>query len=211
MAWRAQRVVGLGVAQPPPEAEAQREAFLARRPQLAGRRILLFLGRVDRKKGCDLLVRAFVAMQPEGWDLVIAGPCADAGYRAELDALATGGRVHFTGMLTGAEKWGAYRCAEVFALPSHQENFGMALAEALACGVPALLSTAVNIHGQVTAAGAGFAELDDLAGTTRLLERWMALGPEERERMKTAAADCFRAQYHIRQTAERMIALLEAL
>ena len=209
MAWRAQRVVGLGVAQPPSEAEAQREAFLGRRPQLAGRRILLFLGRVDRKKGCDLLVRAFVAMQPEGWDLVIAGPCADAGYRAELDALATGGRVHFTGMLTGAEKWGAYRCAEVFALPSHQENFGMALAEALACGVPALLSTAVDTHETVLEAGAGFAEPDDEAGTRRLLERWMGLEASERAKMKKAAEHCFRAHFDIRQTATRILSLVE--
>ena len=208
-AWRAEELVTLGVAEPPRDADGQREAFLRRFPQLKGKRIVLFLGRVDRKKGCELLAQAFAATKRPGWELLMAGPCADAAYQAEIEAAEPG--THFTGMLEGAEKWGAFRCADVFALPSHQENFGIAVAEALACGVPALLSTAVNIHGQVTAAGAGFAELDDLAGTTRLLERWMALGPEERERMKTAAADCFRAQYHIRQTAERMIALLEAL
>jgi glycosyltransferase involved in cell wall biosynthesis len=206
-AWREEALVGLGIAEPPAAAEAQREAFLRRFPDLRGRRIVLFLGRIDRKKGCELLARAFAGVDGAGWDLVLAGPCADEAYRAEIES--AGGRIHFTGMLEGAEKWGAFRCAEVFALPSHQENFGIAVAEALACGVPALISTAVDIHAAVTAAGAGFAEPDDLAGTRRLLERWLALTPIERDRMKLAAVDCFRTHFHIRETAARMLALLE--
>ncbi len=204
--WRAQALVELGIAEPPPDAGGQSAAFLARFPELRGRRILLFLGRVDRKKGCDLLVRAFASIKAPGWDLVLAGPCADAAYRAELEGL---GRVYFTGMLEGPEKWGAFRCAEVFALPSHQENFGIAVAEALACGVPALVSTAVDTHATITRAGAGFAEPDDLAGTRRLLERWLALDSVERERMKLAAGHCFRAHFHIRRTAARLLSLLE--
>jgi glycosyltransferase involved in cell wall biosynthesis len=205
--WRAQELVELGIAEPPPVAAAQREAFLGRFPELRGRRILLFLGRVHRKKGCELLARAFAAMKPEGWDLVLAGPCTDPAYRAELEA--AGPHVHFTGMLEGAVKWGAFRCAEVFALPSHQENFGIAVAEALACGVPALLSTAVNIYSTVTAAGAGFADFDTLDGTRRLLDRWMALDAAQRDGMKVAAERCFRAHFQIRETAMRLISLLE--
>ena len=205
--WRAGELVELGIADPPAEAEPQRQEFLEKFPALRGRRIVLFLGRLDRKKGCDLLARAFASLEADGWDLVLAGPCADPAYREELEAI--GGRVHFTGMLEGAVKWGAFRCAEVFVLPSHQENFGIAAAEALACGVPALVSTAVDTHGKITAAGAGFAEPDDLAGTRRLLERWMALGPAERERMKIAAKHCFQAHFHIRQSATRVLSLLD--
>jgi glycosyltransferase involved in cell wall biosynthesis len=208
--WRAEELVPLGIAEPPPDEASQREMFLRRFPELRERRIVLFLGRVDRKKGCDLLVRAFVAMRPEGWALVIAGPCADAAYRAELEALAAGAPVHFTGMLRDAEKWGAFRCADVFALPSHQENFGIAIAEALACGVPALLSSAVDTHETVVRAGAGFVDMDNLAGTRRLLEKWIALPAEERERMKTSARHCFRTQFAIRQTATRILSLLES-
>ena len=208
-AWRAAEVIPLGIPDPPGDDAAQREAFLSRFPALRGRRIALFLGRIDRKKGCELLARAFVSMQAEGWDLVMAGPCADDAYRAELTAIAAPGRVHFTGMLQGAEKWGAFRCAEVFALPSHQENFGFAAAEALACGVPVLLSTAVDIHPAVTAAGAGFADTDDAVGTSRLLARWLHLPPAERESMKIAAQHCFHAHFHIRDTAARLLALAE--
>jgi glycosyltransferase involved in cell wall biosynthesis len=199
----------LGIPEPPAEADTQREAFLRRFPDLRGRRIALFLGRVDRKKGCELLVSAFASLQPEGWDLVLAGPCPDEAYRAELAAIApVAGRIHFTGMLVGPLKWGAFRSAEVFALPSHQENFGIAPVEALACGLPALLSTAVDIHATVTNAGAGFSEPDDLAGTRRLLERWMALDAAGRHRMKLAARQCFLAHYPIRLTALRMLSLL---
>jgi len=208
--WRAQELVGLGIAEPPADEAAQREAFLHKFPQLNGRRILLFLGRVDRKKGCELLVRAFASMKPEGWDLVIAGPCADPGYRAELESIASDARVHFTGMLLDAEKWGAFRCAEVFALPSHQENFGIAIAEALACGVPVLISPAVDTHETIMRGGAGFVDMDNLDGTRRLLEKWLGLTLENRARMKSSAEHCFRTHFHIRQTATRILSLLES-
>jgi glycosyltransferase involved in cell wall biosynthesis len=208
--WRAEALVPLGIAEPPPDEASQREAFLRRFPQLTGRRIVLFLGRVDRKKGCDLLVRAFASMNPEGCDLVFAGPCADAAYRAELEAAAAGARVHFTGMLRDAEKWGAFRCAEVFALPSHQENFGIAIAEAMACGVLALVSSAIDTHEIIVRAGAGFADMDNLDGTRRLLQRWIALPAAERARMKSSAQHCFREHFPIRETATRILSLLDS-
>jgi len=201
--WRAAHLMPLGIADPPPDADAQRETFLRRFPQFRNRRILLFLGRIDRKKGCDLLARAFASLKPEGWDLVFAGPCDDFAFRAELPG------AHFTGMLQGAEKWGAFRCAEVFALPSHQENFALAMAEALACGLPVLVSTAVDTHATVTASGAGIAEPDTLDGTRRLLERWLALTPSDRDKMKLAAQHCFRANFHIRECAARLLSMLE--
>lgn len=203
--WRREELVELGISGPPGDEAAQREAFLGRFPALRGRRIILFLGRVDRKKGCDLLAKAFAALNPADCELVFAGPCADAAYQKELE----GPRIHFTGMLEGAEKWGAFRCAEVFALPSHQENFGIAVAEALACGLPALVSTAVDIHGAISAAGAGFAGPDDLEGTRAALARWLDLGPVERDAMKIAAGHCFRSHFQIRETALRMLSLLD--
>jgi len=208
--WRKRDLVPLGIAEPAADEAGQREAFLQRFPQLNGRRILLFLGRLDRKKGCDLLVLAFASMKPEGWDLVMAGPCADAAYGEELEAIAAGARVHFPGMLRDAEKWGAFRCAEVFALPSHQENFGIAVAEALACGVPVLISPAVDTHETIMRAGAGFVDMDNLDGTRRLLEKWMGLGADARAAMKSSAQHCFREHFHIRETATRILSLLES-
>src|SRR5256886_6713007 len=83
-------------------------------------------------------------------------------------------------MLSDDVKWGAMSAAEAFVLPSHQENFGIAVAEALACGTPVLISNKVNIWREIEADGAGYVENDDLNGTANLLRRWLATSPEVR-------------------------------
>ena len=84
--------------------------------------------------------------------LVIAGP-DQIGWQADLQQMALtlgiADRITWTGMLSGKLKWGAYRCAELFCLPSHQENFGIVVAEALACGLPVAIADPVNISGEI--------------------------------------------------------------
>jgi glycosyltransferase involved in cell wall biosynthesis len=206
-----EQVVGFGTIPPPAEDGAQRAAFLARYPHLAGRRLLLFLGRVHAKKGCDLLMRAFAAV---GGDLhlVMAGPDPDH-LRPNLEALAgdAAARITWTGMLHGAEKWGALRAAEVFILPSHQENFGVAVVEALACGVPVLVSDRVNIWREVDSDGAGLVARDDVAGCTALLQRWLALDDVAQGRMAEAARACFANRFTMAGAAGRLDAVLAEL
>jgi glycosyltransferase involved in cell wall biosynthesis len=141
-------VVPYGTSPPPgtqADLEAQRQAFEQALPQLHGRRFLLFLSRIHEKKGCDLLIKAFARIAPAypDVDLVVAGP-DQVGLQARLqqqaEHLGITARVHWPGMLRGATKWGTMRSAETFILPSHQENFGIVVAEALACGKPVLIS-----------------------------------------------------------------------
>src|SRR5438552_16706423 len=87
------------------------------------------------------------------------------------------------------------RAAEVFALPSHVENFGIAVAEALGCGLPVLISDQVSISPDVEADGAGLVAPDDLAGTTATLTRWLALPEERRAAMRRHAQRSFAARY----------------
>ncbi|MDR3406219.1 MAG: glycosyltransferase [Chthoniobacter sp.] len=204
--WLAQRefVVPLGTSAPPQPAAELRARFEARFPQLRGERVLLFLGRLDEKKGGDLLIDAFRRVAPP-MHLVFAGPGADARFEADLRARAQGLRVTFAGPLYGDDKWAALAAAEVFILPSHQENFGVAVAEALASGVPVLISQRVNIWREIVEDGAGFAEADDLEGTARLLERWLAA---DQATMRLAAQRCFAARFDIRRTAENLLALI---
>ena len=133
-----------------------------------------------------LLPKATARQRVPHLHLVFAGP-ADGAYAGRLqNAVARFGieaAVTWTGMLHGDLKWGAFRSAEAFILPSHQENFGVAVAEALACGLPVLISDKVNIYREIAADGAGLVEADDLAGTRRLLERWLGLRDEERQAM----------------------------
>jgi len=203
-------VVGYGTAQPPADASRLRERFLGAFPAVRGTRMVLFLGRIHEKKGCDLLIEAFARVAPgdETLHLVMAGP-PDPAMRARLDdAVACHGlqrRVTWAGMLTGDLKWGAYHAAEVFCLPSHQENFGVAVAEALGCGLPVLVSDKVNIWREIVADHAGFAGPDTFEGTLACLRVWAGTTPAEREQMRERARECFRSRFEVQQAAQRLV------
>jgi glycosyltransferase involved in cell wall biosynthesis len=207
-------VVPFGTIEPVGNSKRQIESFFEACPLARGRRFLLFLGRIDRKKGCDLLIDAFVklaARNPE-LDLVMAGPDpqnwqSELGRPAEVAGVA--GRIRWPGMLLGDAKWGAFRAADAFVLPSHQENFGIAVAEALACGKPVLLSDKVNIAAEIAADGAGLLETDTAVGTERLLARWTELPAAERRAMELRALECFHRRYDMRENAKITVRLFE--
>jgi glycosyltransferase involved in cell wall biosynthesis len=211
-------VTGYGIAAPPGDRSRQRDLFLERHPGLEGKKLLLFLGRIHVKKGCDLLLRAWKEVaraSPNGpgaeTHLIMAGPI-DHAYGHEMKELARQlgleRRVTWTGMLMGDLKWGSLAAAEAFILPSHQENFGLSVAEALACGVPVLISNKVNIWREIAEDHAGLVENDDLPGTVRLLQRWFGLNLDDQRQMRAGAAGCFARRFDITRTAEALTALL---
>ena len=216
--WRWRReIVSLGTTPADEATDDDREAFLTLCPGVRERRCLLFLGRLHPKKGVDLLVHAFqqVAARWPAVDLVVAGPpAADhaewlAAVRAEVTAAGLDARVHWPGMVTGAAKRGAFALCEAFVLPSHQENFGVAVAEALAAGRPVLLSTEINIAPEIEADGAGLMEPDTADGTLRLLERWLGMSAEEHAEMRAQALRTFAARYDIRRNAAKLGEVLQ--
>ncbi len=137
-----------------------REELQSRFPELAGKKIILFLGRINFKKGLDILARAFadVARAHDDARLMIAGPDNEGLGEKVRRWLADEGvteRVTFTGMLLGEEKLAALSGADLFVLPSYTENFGIAVVEAMACGLPVVISNRVNIWREVVDYGAG--------------------------------------------------------
>lgn len=210
-----EEVVGYGTAAPGVDPKVAARAFFENFPDLQGRRNLLFLSRVHPKKGCDLLIEAFatVARSELGWQLVIAGPCEDA-LREKLQAmgarLGVGSRITWAGMLSGEAKWGAFYAAEAFVLPSHQENFGIAVAEAMACGTPVLISDKVNIWREILADGAGLVAPDTLDGTCSLLRRWLALDGSAREQMRQKARTSFYRHFEIQRVARSISETIKA-
>jgi len=164
-------------------------------------------------KGCDLLVAAFakVATRDTNLRLVMAGP-DQTGWKDELVALAVhlgvADRIVWTGMISGDLKWGAYHAAEVFVLPSHQENFGVVVAEALSCRLPVLISNKVNIWREVEAEGAGIVAEDDLAGAETMLTRWLDMDDGSRSEMRTRTQVCFDRHFEIGKAAERLSRLV---
>jgi glycosyltransferase involved in cell wall biosynthesis len=200
---------------PDQDIEACKHAFELRFPELSGRRIVLFLGRVHPKKGLDLLINAFAANASRWPDvlLAVAGPQSES-YGKELRQLAAAlgieSRIRWLGMLQGAEKWGAFASAEVFALTTHQENFGIAIVEALSCGTPVLITDKVNICDEIRDSGAGFVEADTADGAVRLLEGWFSLTMAERDRMSADALRCFGTQFDSRVAAQRLLECISA-
>lgn len=197
-----ERVVAYGSSDVPPGDEQQKGAFLTATPALGDRRFLLFLSRIHRKKGCDLLIEAFVkiARKHPDIDLVIAGPDQE-GIKDKLNQIAVAAgiesRIHWPGMLQGDAKWGAFRNAEAFILPSHQENFGIVVAEAMACGTPVLISNKVNIWREVEASGGGLVEPDTVEGAEALMRRFLALNAADVEQMGRNARAGYDANFSI--------------
>lgn len=208
-----EEVVAFGTRPPPDDSHTLRDAFLAKYPELADKRAILFLGRIHEKKGCDLLLKAFARVRDVDANahLVMAGP-DDGEYAAQMRALAKElgieDRTTWTGMLTGDLKWGAFRTSDVFALPSHQENFGIAVAEALGSRLPVLISDKVNIWREVKADGAGIVTTDTVDGATEALAAWLRMSPQQVEAMRNQALATFTKRFHVEAMSKDLLRVL---
>ncbi len=209
-------VVGYGTSPPPARDEAEVRSFFVQYPVLQGKRLALFMGRIHPKKGCDMAIEAFarvLAADPQ-WHLVIAGP-DQVGLRPSLSSLGAklgvSDRITWTGMIGGAAKRGVLCAAEVLVLPSHQENFGIVVAEAMSYGVPPLISNKVNIWREIRDDGAGIVAADDLDGTCSLLTSWLSQSDHEKELMRDRARQSFARRFEIGAAAHNLIHALKAV
>jgi len=210
-----EKISPLGIEEPRRAGPEARHLFLAKFPEIEKTRMLLFLDCIHREKGCDLAIDALPRRASEEQvTLVLAGP-GQVGRMQELREhvarLDIAPRVTFAGMLEGPLKRGAFENADAFILPSHHENFGMSVIEALSFGLPVLISDRVNIWREIVADHAGYVEPDDLAGTTRLIERWLHTSPDEQDLMRVNARNCFLRRFEINRAAASLLAILQAL
>lgn len=195
------------------DVDVAKSAFYTAYPELKNKPYLLFLSRIHPKKGVDLLIEAFADKQhlkPE-LQLVIAGP-DQLGMQENLVQLAkklnVNDKIFWTGMLKDDMKWGAYYNAEAFILPSHQENFGIVVAEALACGIPTLISNKVNIWREIEAESAGLVETDTVEGCGRLIKDWINMDNDSRKRMIVNTKTCFDKHFEISNAAVNLVKAL---
>jgi glycosyltransferase involved in cell wall biosynthesis len=208
-------VAALGTTPLSPQQANTGALFLRAYPKLQNKRLLLFLGRIHEKKGCDMLIEAFasIAALDRQLCLVMCGPDHDhlsERLRRRCVELGIADRVEWTGMLEGDLKWGAFLSAELFVLPSHQENFGIAVIEALACGTPVLISNKVNIWREIAADKAGIVGNDTVEATAEGLRHWLTLPPSERLAMAGAARRCFAQRYMIDTVARDLVDILQS-
>lgn len=210
---KAEINVSYGVKRPPDYTKDMEDAFLKACGVPGPFTYLLFLSRIDQKKGVDLLIEAYLQLKQQGIGLpklVIAGPGIDSKYGKFLqDISANTEDIVFPGMLTGAAKWGAFYGAEAFILPSHQENFGIAVAEALACGKPVLISNKVNIWREIDKSAGGLVNEDTLDGVRSLLKTWGSLDSKEKSLFAERAFHTFEKYFSIEDAAKIMVTALE--
>jgi glycosyltransferase involved in cell wall biosynthesis len=152
-------VFPLGVMLP----ETQNTSLRDRYNIPADRTIVLFMSRIDRKKGLDLLIPALERLVAEGksFEFVLAGgnpqePEYEAEIKRQIAASSLADRSHVIGFVAGGDKTAWLKTADVSVLPSYYENFGIAVAEAMAVGTPVVISDQVHIWEDVQQAEAGW-------------------------------------------------------
>lgn len=153
-------VVPLGAAVPDRDDLVKaRGAFLSRSPQLRNRQIVLYMSRIAPKKRLDLLVEAVGLLRDDLPELMLVVAGQDSGHLSTVEEsirrTRLAERVMFTGFLQGELKHGALAAASLFALPSIDENFGVAVVEAMAHGVPVIVTPGVGARVFVEESGCG--------------------------------------------------------
>ena len=191
-----------------------RGSFRRLHPAIGERPIVLFFGRLNFKKGLDILTAAFGRLGERANEarLVIAGP--DGGYRAATEAFVDQAgirdRTVFTGLLQGEDKLAALADADLFVLPSYSENFGIAVIEAMACGLPVVISDRVNIWREIVADGAGLATPLEADAVAAAMARLLA-DPGLRRTMGEAGRRSVARRYAWDHVAEALEAAYRAI
>jgi glycosyltransferase involved in cell wall biosynthesis len=205
--------IGYGIA-PPPIFRQEMEVAFAKQYTLGNQKpYWLYLSRIDPKKGVDLLIDAYESILNHNSDipnLVIAGPGADTDYgRAIVQRVLSNSllseHIQFVGMVLGDAKWGAIYGCDAFVLPSHQENFGIVVAEALACSKPVLITNKVNIYKEIVLGEGGIVEDDTLKGIISLLNQWLQLTKDNKALMNKNAFKTYEHFFNVKETAQNLI------
>jgi glycosyltransferase involved in cell wall biosynthesis len=165
---------------------------------------VLFLSRINWKKGLDRLVRAW-ARVPD-WLLVVAGN-DEENYRAEIEQLAytqgVADRIRFVGPVRGRDKWLLYRQASLFVLPSYSENFGMVVLEAMAMGCPVVVTPDVGLAAAVAESGCGRVVEGEPAALAAVVNAMLG-DPEQRRSMGARGSAAVNGQFLWQDVARQM-------
>jgi glycosyltransferase involved in cell wall biosynthesis len=203
-------IVPNGIETPPAGVP---ERFWLRHPELRDRKVVLFLGRLHPKKGLPMLLEAWSRVQPSDPDahLLIAGPDSE-GEKANLEGIAAQlglrGSVSFPGMITGQDKWDAMAAAKLFVLPSYSEGFSMAVLEALAMGLPVIVTEPCHIP-EVAAHGCGWVIEPSADSIERALRESIELASRELQQMGERGKALLRQRFHLSVVGKQMAQVYE--
>jgi len=206
-------IVPLGVDLNEIPDESGLESFKTKYPNLDGKKIVLFLSRLDAKKGLDLLIPALGKLVSNHYNLVfVLAGSGPARYEGEVRKLLHGygmtEHTIMTGFVEGRTKWSIFREADIFVLPSYHENFGVAAVEAMSVGIPVVISDQVGIHEEVSKAGAGLVVSQNSEELTQAIAKLLD-SAVLRERMGMEARQLVERKFSWEQGAEILSCVYE--
>ena len=213
--WTA-KIVGNGVADPPDVSAQDVAAFRSDHGIPPDRVVWLFMSRLHSKKGLEDLIDSLSAVMawPTPPIMVIAGGGKEEyvnQLKGRCNTLGLQKDVIWTGPIYSTAKWAAFRSAELFILPSHQENFGIVVAEALSVGLPVCTTKQVNIWSIVKNEKAGLICEDNRTSLTSALCAWRKLTIAERGEFGKNALRCYESHFKISSVAGRLEIILNEL
>jgi len=168
----------------------------------------LFLGRIHEKKGVDLLIGAYKDLSEKVVlpKLVIAGPGWDSDYGKKMTQLIDNqANIKTIPIVLGNEKWKLISQAELFILPSHQENFGITVIEALTCSTPVLITDKVNIFKEILDANAGICAQDNQESLRQKLSEWNRKMPSEKTKTEQNARLLFEQKFSLEKSTQLLM------
>jgi glycosyltransferase involved in cell wall biosynthesis len=191
-----------------------RSELEAEYPELQGKFVLLFFGRVHLKKGLDLLAEALGRLAPDHPELhlLVAGKDdgAWAPFRARMACLGLSRQMTYVGHVAGERARQVWGAADAFILPSYSEGFSMAILEALACRLPCVITTACHFP-EVAAAGGAVVAAPEVEAVTRGLRELLECTPQERARLAQTGRQLVEETYTWDQQAKRLASVYQWL
>lgn len=206
-----QRVIPIGMDLSPFDALPPRRVFSKQYPQTATTRNILFLSRIDEKKGLDLLIAAFarIASNYPDLHLLVCGsghPSLVAKLKQQAARLCISNRITWAGQVKGELRLASFSAAELFVLPSHSENFGIALLEAMAAGVPCLSTDQVALAADVAKQNAVLLAARDPQDMAAKLQQLLD-APDLRDVLSHNARHLSRTEYSLPAMGESLHSL----
>jgi len=210
-----EKLVGYGTSGNPYKYDLKNNLFFKLYPKLKNKKIILFFGRVHPKKGVDLLLEAFIKIinQDSKIHLVIAGPYEkkyfeflNQTYVRKLEKVRNS--ITWTGPIYNKLKWDTINSCSFFCLPSHQENFGISVAEALSCKKPVLITNKVNIYRDIKKYDSGLVCNDDLEGLILQLKKMINLSKAELSQMSKNAYYCYTNNFNIKKNIKKLVDII---
>lgn len=195
-----------GISGPAKKNSFSKNPLLKKYPELKNKKIILFLGRIAEKKGCDILIKAFskIRNSDSSWHLLIVGFSNkySENLKKTCNQLNISARVTWIPGLFGDDKWNAYYLANVFCLPSHQENFGISVIESISAGIPVIISNKVNTFIEIKKYNAGFICNDNVNSFLTSLKKWIKISDNKRKQISNNGKELFKERFHAKQSAK---------